>query len=171
MYGPFMLYAGRIEKGKGLEMVFEAYEAVRLKRLLDFVLIGKQLMDIPSLPGIKYLGFVTDEDKYSAFKHAIFSVQPSPLESLSITTLESFAQKTPILANRCSPALEEHLRLSNGGVGYKTIEECVQGILDLYDARDMRRRMGHAGFEYVTNHYSWPAVMAKITSGIRDILS
>ena len=101
----YLLYAGRIEKGKGLETVFNAFRAIRSKDYVDLVLIGKKLMEIPGDEGIKYLGYVSEEEKLAAFKGAMVSLQPSPLESLSITTLESFSQKTPVLVNRTSPAL------------------------------------------------------------------
>ncbi|MCP5051200.1 MAG: glycosyltransferase family 4 protein, partial [bacterium] len=93
-YAPYILYAGRIEKGKGLEPVFDAYREIKKNRLINFVLMGKQLMDIPEIEGLKYVGFVSEEEKLSAFKGALLSVQPSPVESLSITTLESFSQRT-----------------------------------------------------------------------------
>ena len=110
----YLLYAGRIEKGKGLETVFNAFRAIRSKDYVDLVLIGKKLMEIPGDEGIKYLGYISEEEKLAAFKGAMVSLQPSPLESLSITTLESFSQKTPVLVNRQSPALVEHVTLSKG---------------------------------------------------------
>ncbi|MCK4889642.1 MAG: hypothetical protein KAS97_06885, partial [Candidatus Aminicenantes bacterium] len=67
---PFILYAGRIEKGKGLEMLFDAYRQLRNSSVVDLVLMGKKLMDIPEIDGIKYVGYVSEEDKISAFKGA-----------------------------------------------------------------------------------------------------
>jgi len=169
--GPFMLFAGRIERGKGLEEVFAAHEILHGQRLLDFVLIGKKWMDIPPLRGLKYLGFVTEEEKRAAFKAAWFSVQPSTLESLSITTLESFAQGTSVLVNSRSAALREHLRLSEGGLPYGSVDEFVSAARQLTDSPALRRRLGRNGRSYVTRHYTWQAVMARIERGIREILS
>lgn len=169
-YGPYILYAGRIEKGKGLEPVFEAYGEMKKKRLVDLVLMGKKLMDIPDIEGIKYVGFVSEEEKLSAFKGAVFSIQPSPLESLSITTLESFSQETPILVNKKSLVLCEHVELSGGGFAYDNIDQLLQGFYVLYDNRKMRKEMGLKGYGYVKTYYSWDVVMDKIKKEIKSIV-
>ena len=100
LVAPYLLYSGRIERGKGLEAVFDYYRALKNEAYVDLVLIGKKLMELPDIQGLKYLGFVSEEEKLAAFKGAVLSLQPSPLESLSITTLESFSVGTPVLVNR-----------------------------------------------------------------------
>lgn len=169
-YAPYILYAGRIERGKGLEPVFEAYGEMKKKRLVDLVLMGKKLMDIPDIEGIKYVGFVSEEEKLSAFKGALLSVQPSPLESLSITTLESFSQKTPVLVNKKSHVLCEHVDLSGGGFAYDNIDQLLQHFYALYDNRKMRKEMGLKGYGYVKTYYSWDVVMDKIKKELKSIV-
>jgi glycosyltransferase involved in cell wall biosynthesis len=169
-FAPYILYAGRIERGKGLEPVFEAYREIRRKRLVDFVLIGKKLMDIPDIEGLKYLGYVSEEEKLSAFRGALLSVQPSPLESLSITTLESFSQYTPVLVNRKSDVLCEHIELSGGGMTYDNVEEFIGHFYTLYDKRKKAKLMGLSGYNYVKQYYSWEAVMDKIKNRLKSLL-
>jgi glycosyltransferase involved in cell wall biosynthesis len=169
-YAPYILYAGRIERGKGLEPVFEAYGEMKKRRLVDFVLMGKKLMDIPAAGGIKYVGFVSEEEKLSAFKGALLSVQPSPLESLSITTLESFSQGTPVLVNRKSHVLCEHVGLSGGGFAYDSIDELLNRFYELYDNRKMRKEMGLKGYVYVKSCYSWDVVMDRIKKELTGIV-
>ena len=164
----YLLYAGRIEKGKGLETVFNAFRAIRSKDYVDLVLIGKKLMDLPGDDGIKYLGYLSEEEKLAAFKGAMLSLQPSPLESLSITTLESFSQKTPVLVNRRSPALVEHIRLSGAGFAYEDENELVEGFRKIYHNRLLRKRMGEAGFAYVRQYFSWDKVIDRIETVIRE---
>jgi glycosyltransferase involved in cell wall biosynthesis len=169
-FAPYILYAGRIEKGKGLEMVFEAYQEIKKKRLIDFVLMGKKLMDIPEINGLKYVGFVSEEEKLSAFKGALLSIQPSPLESLSITTLESFSQKTPVLVNKNSEVLREHVDISGGGLAYEDIDEFIRHFYHIYDKRKTAKIMGQKGYEYVKKYYSWDIVMAKIRKQLESII-
>ncbi|MCX6553520.1 MAG: hypothetical protein NTZ12_00670 [Candidatus Aminicenantes bacterium] len=57
LVAPYLLYAGRIEKGKGLEAVFEYYRALKNDAYVELILIGKKLMDIPDIQGLKYLGY------------------------------------------------------------------------------------------------------------------
>ena len=168
---PFILYAGRIEKGKGLEMLFDAYNCLRVNSVVDLVLMGKKLMDIPDSDGIKYVGYVSEDDKLSAFKGAVCSVQPSPLESLSITTLESFAQKTPVLVNSDCSVLMEHVDSSGGGLSFHNVEEFLSGFYELYKKKGKRDRMGKNGFEYVKKYYSWDIVIEKISRQIRKLIN
>jgi glycosyltransferase involved in cell wall biosynthesis len=169
-YVPYFLYAGRIEKGKGLEPVLEAYLELRKKRLIDFVLMGKKLMDLPSIEGLKYVGYVSEEEKHAAFKGAVFSVQPSPLESLSITTLESFSRKTPVLVNKKSAVLCEHIELSGGGFAYDSIDQFIHHFYTLYDNRRLRKEMGLKGYRYVKEHFSWEVVIEKIKTELASLL-
>ncbi|MCP5105182.1 MAG: glycosyltransferase, partial [bacterium] len=161
-FAPYILYAGRIERGKGLEPVFEAFREIKQRRLVDFVLMGKKLMEIPEVEGLKYVGFVSEEEKLSAFRGALFSVQPSPLESLSITTLESFSQGVPVLVNKKCGVLCEHIDISGGGLAYDNVEEFVRHFYEFYDKRKRARFMGSKGYEYVQKYYSWEVVMTKI---------
>ena len=166
---PYILYAGRIERGKGLEIAFNAYRELRKERLLDFVLVGKKLMDIPEIEGLRYLGYVSEEEKLSAFKGAVCSVQPSPLESLSITTLESFSQYTPVLVNQQSDVLMEHVDISGGGLEYGNEGDFMRQCKTIYDNRKLRREMGIKGYHYVKDYFSWDVVTEKIQTVMRQL--
>ncbi|HEX7503567.1 MAG TPA: glycosyltransferase family 4 protein [Acidobacteriota bacterium] len=170
LVAPYLLYSGRIERGKGLEAVFDCYRALKNEAYVDLVLIGKKLMDLPAIQGLKYLGFVSEDEKLAAFKGAVLSLQPSPLESLSITTLESFSVGTPVLVNRNCPALLEHVEISGGGLAYGDEEEFLAGFRHLYRRPALRRSMGAKGLEYVKKYYSWDAVMKEIQAGISEVL-
>lgn len=170
LVAPYLLYAGRIEKGKGLEAVFEFYQAIKAEAYVELILIGKKLMDIPAVQGLKYLGYVSEAEKLAAFKGAVLSLQPSALESLSITTLESFSVETPVLVNRRCPALLEHVEASAGGLAYDSQEEFLAGFRQLFRRPALRRRMGASGLEYVRKYYSWDAVLREIKAGISEIL-
>jgi glycosyltransferase involved in cell wall biosynthesis len=171
LIAPYLLYSGRIEKGKGLEAVFEYYRALKDEAYVDLVMIGKKLMDIPDIQGSKYLGYVSEADKMAAFKGAILSLQPSPLESLSITTLESFSVETPVLVNRQCQALVEHVEASGAGLAYDCQEEFLAGFRQVYGRPGLRRKMGKKGLEYVRTYYSWEVVLAEIKKGISEILA
>lgn len=168
---PYILYAGRIEKGKGLELLFDAFIKLRKTSIVDLVLMGRQLMDIPDSDGVKYVGFVSEEEKASAFRGAVCSVQPSPLESLSITTLESFAQNTPVLVNSDCAVLMEHIGASGGGLSFNNVDQFIEGFNKIYKNKLKRERMGKAGYEYVKEFYSWDIVIRKISHQIRACLS
>ncbi len=165
-YFPYILYAGRIEAGKGLETVFNAFREIRKTRLVDLVLIGKKLMDIPDVEGIKYLGYISEEEKLDAFREAILSVQPSPYESLSFTTLESFSQKTPVLVNRKSEVLYEHTLLSKGGLSYENEQELIDGFETIYEDKKLKKKMGIDGYKYLMANFTWDVVVDNIKKSL-----
>jgi glycosyltransferase involved in cell wall biosynthesis len=159
---PYILYAGRIEPGKGCGELLEYF--LRFNREnphLKLLLIGKLLMELPAHPAIRYLGFVSPEDKNAAMSGALASVHPSHLESLCMAALESMAIRTPIFVQEKTDPLKQHCINGKGGLYYADYQEFAAG-LDLF-LRDekLRKVMGNNGFGYVTDNYSWSKVMDK----------
>jgi glycosyltransferase involved in cell wall biosynthesis len=106
---PFILYAGRIEAGKGCQELLEYFlRFYRENQSLKLVLIGNLLMKLPSHPNIRYLGFVSPEDKNAAMSAALATVHPSYFESLCMAALESLALQTPIVVQERTEPLKQH---------------------------------------------------------------
>ena len=139
---PYALYAGRIDAGKGCAEMLAHHARYRRGRPepLDLVLIGRLAMQEPRQDGVRYLGFLPEEDKAAAMAGACALVCPSPFESLSIVLLEGLALGTPGLVNAGSPVLKEHCLRSNAGLFYADGDEYVEAM-DLL-ARDAALRDG-----------------------------
>ena len=62
---PYLLYAGRIDAGKGCEEMLRFYERAQadIMGCPDLFLIGKLAMELPKIPRLRHLGFVSEEDK------------------------------------------------------------------------------------------------------------
>jgi len=170
LIAPYLLHAGRIEAGRGLEDVFDHYRALKREAYVDLVLIGKKRMDLPAIQGLKYLGFLSEEDKRTAFRGALLSLQPSPRQSLALATLESFSVRTPVLVNRHCPVPLEHVEASGAGLAYDGEEEFLDGFRRLHRCPALRQKMGEKGLEYVKRYYSWESVMREIEAGIAEVL-
>jgi len=170
LIAPYLLYAGSCEAGRGLEEMFAHYQALKREAYVDLVLIGRKRMDLPVIQGLKYLGFVSEEDKLAAFRGALLSLQPAPQQSLALAALESFSMRTPVLVNRRCPVLLEHVEASGAGLAYDGEEEFLEGFRRLYRRPALRQKMGEKGLEYVKRFYSWEAVMGEIQAGIAEIL-
>jgi glycosyltransferase involved in cell wall biosynthesis len=159
---PYILYAGRIEPGKGCGELIEYF--LRFNREnphLKLVLIGKLLMELPVHPGILYLGFVSPEEKNAAMFGALASVHPSYLESLCMAALESMAIRTPIFVQARTDPLKQHCINGKGGLYYDSYQEFAAGLGLFLKDEKLRKIMGNNGFGYVRDNYSWPKVMDK----------
>jgi glycosyltransferase involved in cell wall biosynthesis len=163
---PYALYAGRIDAGKGCAQMLEFFEAYRRDRRggVDLLLIGTLAMAEPRQPGVRYLGYLSEEEKHGAMAGARVVLCPSPYESLSIVLLESLGLGTPALASARSPVLVDHCRRSNAGLWYEDAGEFGEA-LDLLAREDLlQAALGANGKAYVAAGYRWDAVMARYRS-------
>ncbi len=134
---------------------------------MELVLIGNLLMELPQHPSIRYLGYLPEEEKLAAMKKAEVVAIPSPLESLSLSLLESFSVRTPVLVEERSEVLKEHCLRSNGGLYYRGFDEFCYSLKFLLSSRRLRRLMGDNGFAYVMENYNWQ----KIIDRYREFIS
>jgi glycosyltransferase involved in cell wall biosynthesis len=158
---PYALYAGRIDAGKGCTEMLAHHERYRrtCRSPLDLLLIGRMAMKEPRQEGVRYLGFLSEEDKLAALAGARVVVCPSPFESLSITLLEGFAVGVPALVNARSDVLKEHCLRSGGGLFYESGEEYVEAMDLLARDAHLRTALGGGGRRYVDEEYRWAAVL------------
>jgi glycosyltransferase involved in cell wall biosynthesis len=159
---PCILYAGRIEPGKGCEELVAYFMKYYNKNpKLRLVLIGKLLMKLPFHPGIRYLGFISPQEKNAAMHAALATVHPSYFESLCMAALESMAVQTPIIVQEKTEPLRQHCIEGKSGLYYSNYDD-FEAILDLFlEEPRLRKTMGQNGLEYVRENYSWSKVIGK----------
>jgi glycosyltransferase involved in cell wall biosynthesis len=159
---PFILYAGRIEPGKGCQELVDHFLAISPRRPeLNLVLIGNRLMDLPSHPKIRYLGFVSLDEKNAAMAAAAVTIHPSRLESLCMAAQESLAVRTPLLVQAAADPLKEHCLRGQCGLYYSDGREFAAALDLMLDDSRLRTILGENGLAYVQDNYSWPKVLGK----------
>jgi glycosyltransferase involved in cell wall biosynthesis len=162
LYGPFALYGGRIDPGKGCEELIEYFSRyVNGGGDANLVLMGVKLMVLPDEPFINFAGLLSDRERLQALEAATVVVCPSPYESLSLLALEALSVGTPILVNGRSPVLVEHCVRSNAGLYYADGDEFVECLKLLVRDDRLRAEMGRNGREYVRRDYRWDVVLGK----------
>jgi glycosyltransferase involved in cell wall biosynthesis len=166
---PYALYAGRIDAGKGCEEMLAFYDRYRqtCPGAADLLLIGNLAMDPPRLPGVRYLGYLSEAEKQAAMAGAKAVLCPSPYESLSIVLLEGFSLGTPGLVSARSPVLVDHCRRSNGGLFYAGAEEFREALDLLVRAEPVREALARNARAYALAHYAWPVVLGRY----RDLIA
>jgi glycosyltransferase involved in cell wall biosynthesis len=162
LYGPFALYGGRIDPGKGCEELIEYFgRYVKGGGDATLALMGVKLMALPEEPFINFAGLLSDRERLQALEAATVVICPSPYESLSLLALEALSVGTPILVNGRSPVLVEHAVRSNGGLYYAEGDEFVECLKLLVRDDGLRAEMGRNGREYVRRNYRWDVVLGK----------
>ena len=162
LHGPFALYGGRIDAGKGCEELIEYFSTyVQDGGDASLVLMGVKLMPLPEEPFIRFAGRLSDQERLQALEAATVVVVPSPYESLSLLALESFAVGTPVLANARSEVLVDHCHKSNAGLHYADRDEFTECLRLLLADPHLREHMGQNGRKYVQQNYRWDVILAK----------
>jgi glycosyltransferase involved in cell wall biosynthesis len=161
--GPFAIYVGRIDKNKGCTELFEFFRSYLSDPAgkLSLILIGHSLLDIPSHPRIRHLGFLDDGDKFDGMAAADLLVMPSYYESLSMVALEAWALGRPVLANGRCDVLKGQCIRSSGGLYYENEAEFVGTLEALEQHKWLAGSLGRNGRQFVREHYDWPVVERK----------
>jgi len=160
--GPFLLYGGRIDPGKGCAELLDFFDAYKSEGgPATLVLMGAKLMPLPNVPWVRYAGLLSERDRVTALQSASIVVVPSPFESLSLLALEGMAVGKPVVCNAHAHVLVDHCRRSNAGLFYSSRDEFVECTHLLVADGQLRERMGRNGQSYVAANYSWDVIMSK----------
>jgi glycosyltransferase involved in cell wall biosynthesis len=167
----YVLYAGRIDRNKGVDTLFRYYQW-----LVDewpdapvLVLAGHQVLDIPDHPKIRYVGYVSDDEKAALLAGAAVVLMPSAYESLSILVLEAWALGSPVLVNAQCRVLEGQCQRSGGGLYYRDLAEFSAMLKLLMANADLRARLGEAGRAYVSREYSWDIAASRTDALLQQL--
>ena len=165
---PYVLYAGRKDKGKNIDLLIEYFKKFKEKNNdnLDLVLIGGGQLEIPKeiKSYVHDLGFIDIEDKYKAYANAVTLIQPSTNESFSIVIMESWLTGRPVIVNN-NFAIE-----SNGGLYFNNYFE-FEEILKFYiNNPDIVNKMGQNGKEYVLKNFDKEIVTKKYIDFFKELV-
>jgi len=132
----YYLFAGRLEKLKGLETILPLFT----RRKLKVAGVGSEADRLRGLagPNVEFLGWVPHERLNLLYAGAIATLVPSLAEeTFGLVVLESLAQKTPVVTSSLG-ALPELVEQTNGGFVFRDLRE-LERILD-----DLDRNPVHA---------------------------
>ena len=162
---PTFLYVGRLKRYKGVEIALRALALARRSRA-DLVLeVAGQGDDRARLErlaaalgigdAVRFLGFVSQEEKRRRLRRAWALVFPSPKEGWGISNVEAAACGTPALASD-SPGLRESVRDGVTGflVPHGDTGGLAQRMLALAADPGLVARLGRAGRAFAES-LSW----------------
>ncbi len=101
----FLLFIGRIDKGKGLEYLIKAIKGTNEKLIIigkDFgykEYLKKLVVELELNKQVKFIGYVTKEKKIGALQHCKALILPSKYESFGRVLIEAMACGKPVIAS------------------------------------------------------------------------
>lgn len=162
---PTFLYVGRLKRYKGVEIALRALALARGSRadlVLEVAGQGDDRRRLERLAaslgigdGVRFLGFVSEEEKRRRLRRAWALVFPSPKEGWGISNMEAAACGTPALASD-SPGLRESVRDGQTGflVPHGDAPALAQRMLALAADPALVARLGRAGRAFAES-LSW----------------
>ncbi len=158
---PYLLYMGRIEEGKSVHELIRSAGAHHQHRVdaPRLVLVGQLGMPVPEQPWLSVVGLTDAGDRVDALNGCLALVQPSRLESFSLSLIEAWQQGRPGLVQRHSAALLGQARRSGGAVPYSSPAEFAAAVDLLLDEPSLAWSLGASGARFVAANYRWEVVI------------
>ena len=172
---PYILFVGALDSAhrfKGVEILLQAW-ALLENRAGSLILAGdgdlrprfEERAESLGLTNVSFVGRVPPSTTLrKLYAHAMATVLPSiSTESFGLVLLESWANKTPVIATRI-PGVRE--LVDDGQDGYlvppNDPETLAHAIKHIIDDPEKSRIMGEAGYRKVCNKYTWEHVVDQI---------
>ena len=168
---PTILYIGRIDRGKGLEVLIDAVS--RLGRYdPQVIIVGARTGFCATLESLAasrnvsrnlvFAGFVDEETKRRLLKESMVFCLPSMYEGAGLVLLEAMAAGKPVVATNVGGI--PHI-VDDGSSGflvkYGDAKALAERLEQLILNKDLRDSMGKKGREIAENH-SWPQVAQEV---------
>jgi glycosyltransferase involved in cell wall biosynthesis len=163
----FVLYLGRQDSTKNVDLLIQSFEAYRSRRPLSdlkLILAGQHGHSIvKSGNGIVNLGVVSDAEKAVLLRHCRALAQPSTNESFSRVMVEAWSYGRPVIVH--AECLATAVPVSEAGAGWiasdvhgwsrslETIDGCDDAILEEKGARGRAYALEYGNWDKALGRY------------------
>ena len=157
---PIVLYVGRIDPEKKVELVISAFKkACKKNPKMELVLVGDGVerarleMSVKDESGIRFLGRVLPPDLYELYKTGTVFITASPVETQGIVLIEAAATGLPLIAVNAG-AVAEVCQDGENGILCRAgdTNEMAEAIVKIVDDEDLRTRLGKRSLEIASSH-------------------
>lgn len=150
---PTLLYLGRLKRYKGVDLILRALAVLRSRGVAARLLVGGKGDHEPALralasdlglgDAVRFLGFVSEEEKLELFQRSWIHVLASPKEGWGISNLEAAACATPTVASD-APGLRDSVLDGTTGflVPHGDVEALGAALARLLLDGELRERLG-----------------------------
>jgi len=161
---PIVLYVGRLDKDKSLEVLFDAIPQILARRNAHFLIVGggndfAKLKERAKRLGVEHNITFTgpvpheSEDLPKLYQIADIFVIPSTIESQSIVTMEAMASGLPVIAANAG-ALGELIKDGRNGYLFEPAnsEDLAVKIIELLKNSELAKKMGEQNIKDAVAH-------------------
>jgi len=157
---PILLYFGRIDRDKSLEVLVKAAVHIKVPFRLILAGSGQETPKLKSLAEklgvgekIEFLGFIEEAKKSELFRKASVFVIPSTVEAQSIVTMEALSTGLPVVAANAS-ALPELVHDGVNGLLFKpeNSRDMASKISRLLSSEKLQKEFGDNSLGLIKKH-------------------
>ncbi len=161
---PLVLYLGRIDTDKSIDVLIKSIPAVLTRTNAHFVITGtggeldnlKELVkELKVDNAVTFIGFLdhNSDDFVGLYKSASLFAIPSTIETQSIVTLEAMSSGLPVVAARAG-ALPELVHNQKNGYLFKPghSKMLAEEIINILSNRKMAKKMGEESVKIAMTH-------------------
>jgi glycosyltransferase involved in cell wall biosynthesis len=177
-----VLFLGRINFKKGLDLLAKAFGEVRRNRGDAHLLIAgpdsdgyvdqvrSWLSDEGALDAVTFAGMVTGSRKIALLKRAEMFVLPSYSENFGIAVAEAMAAGLPVVISNKVNIWREVDEAGAGLVVNPDAHEVTGAILKLLEYPALAKQMGERGRRLVQDRFTWDVAGEKLLQLYREIV-
>jgi glycosyltransferase involved in cell wall biosynthesis len=176
---PLFIYLGRLKKYKRVDVVIRAFAELRLpSATLEIAGTGdyrarlERLVESLKLTDrVKFLGFITEDEKIHLLRRAWASTLASPKEGWGISNLEAAACATPVIAAN-SPGIRESVIDGETGflVPQNDIEAMTAAMRGIVESPALVASLGAAGRRYA-ERFTWDRAANDTLTHLEQVVS
>jgi glycosyltransferase involved in cell wall biosynthesis len=167
---PYVLFAGRLERIKGLDDVIPLFRDVTD---VDLIIAGSGAHEAAlrrlaaDAPGVRFVGQVSEHELDAYYRHALALIAPSVcFETFGLTLIEAFKHGTPVIARRIGP-YPEIVSQARGGLIYDGPNELVAAIRRLQFEPGLRASLSAAARAAMAQRWTASVVLPQYLEIVR----
>jgi glycosyltransferase involved in cell wall biosynthesis len=159
-----IVYLGRLNKTKGIDLLIKAFSKINNKEILLQIAGGsnsyqKELEALVESLKIKerveFLGEVKGEKKMKLIKNAWVMACPTYSDVIGMVNLEAAALKTPMITTHIT-GINSEWNINGGKLINPNIEELTAALIESLNwSLEKRNAQGELLYKYVKKEYSW----------------
>ena len=166
---PYVLGVSTVEPRKNLDVLLDAFASIRERRPeVELAIAGPSGWGAGKGPrgeGVRWLGFVPDDELPALYRGATASVYPSRFEGFGIPIVESMACGTPVVSS-AHPSLDE----ASGDVALRADPSSPEAFADAIErALNAPRDLVDRGLAHAAG-FTWRATGEAVAAGYRESL-